>query len=118
MEDLEPAHDGAPNDLPPIALWPLLAIGIGALALLLAFASRNGYHRDELYFLEASRHLAWGYVDQPVGSIALVALARVLFGDSLLGLRLFPALAFALTVFVTGLVARGARRAPLRAVPG
>jgi hypothetical protein len=112
VDEPEPAGTDLANDLQRIALWPLLAIAIGALALLLAFASRNGYHRDELYFLEASRHLAWGYVDQPVGSVALVALARKLFGDSLLGLRLFPALAFASTVFLTGLIARelGGRR--------
>ena len=112
MREIEPPDLGPPGALRPLALWPLLALSVAALALLLAFASRNGYHRDELYFLEASRHLAWGYVDQPVGSVALVALARVLFGDSLLGLRLFPALAFALTVFLAGLISRefGGRR--------
>ena len=108
-------RDELPRDegeLPQLAWKALLALSAGALVLLLAFASRNGYHRDELYFLEASRHLAWSYVDQPVGSVAIVGLSRALFGDSLLGLRLFPALAFALTVFVAGLIARelGGRR--------
>ena len=53
-------------------------------------AGRYGYHRDELYFVAASKHLAWGYVDQPPLSVAFVWLARRLFGDSLYGLRLFP----------------------------
>ena len=103
---------GDKDELPQLARGALLGLSAGALALLLVFASRNGYHRDELYFLEASRHLAWSYVDQPVGSVAMAGLSRVLFGDSLLGLRLFPALAFALTVFLTGLIARelGGRR--------
>jgi 4-amino-4-deoxy-L-arabinose transferase-like glycosyltransferase len=66
----------------------------------------SGYHRDELYFLEASKHLAWGYVDQPPVSVALVGLSRALFGDAMVGLRVFPALADAATVFLTALIAR------------
>ena len=75
-------------------------------------AGRYGYHRDELYFVAASKHMAWGYVDQPPLSVALVWLARRLFGDSLFGLRLFPALAYAAAVALTGLTARefGGRR--------
>ncbi len=112
MKQSVPAEDGGVADLPQLARRPLLALSAGILALVLAFASSNGYHRDELYFLEASRHLAWSYVDQPVGSVAMAGLSRALFGDSLLGLRLFPALAFALTVFLAGLIARelGGRR--------
>src|SRR5207244_12974101 len=68
--------------------------------------SATGYHRDELYFLEASHHMAWGFVDQPPLSIAIVWLSRTLFGTSLVGLRLFPALADAATVVLTGLIAR------------
>ena len=45
--------------LPPVAWRPLLAVG-GALAvLLIAVSDRYGYHRDELYFLQAGQHLAW-----------------------------------------------------------
>jgi 4-amino-4-deoxy-L-arabinose transferase-like glycosyltransferase len=76
------------------------------VGLLLLVSARDGYHRDELYFLEASRHLAWGYVDQPSFSIALVGLSRVLFGNSLFGLRLLPALADGACVVLTGLIAR------------
>jgi len=28
-------------------------------------ANRYGYFRDEMYYLDCGRHLAWGYVDQP-----------------------------------------------------
>ena len=88
------------------------------VALLLAVASRYGYHRDELYFLAASRHLGWGYVDQPPLTPALAGLARLLFGDSLPGLRLLPALAVGVVVVVTGLLTRelgGGRGAQLLA---
>ena len=33
-------------------------------ALLVAFSSGYGYHRDELYFLVAGDHLDWAYADQ------------------------------------------------------
>lgn len=69
-------------------------------------ANRYGIFRDELYYLACGEHLDWGYVDQPP-LIALVAwIARHLFGDWLVGLRFFPALAGAMTVWLTGKLAR------------
>lgn len=68
--------------------------------------TRYGWFRDELYYIACSKHLAWGYVDHPPFSIALLALSRALMGDSLAALRTFPALAGAATVLVTGLLAR------------
>jgi hypothetical protein len=77
------------------------------------YAGRHyGYFCDELYYIACSRHLAWGYVDQPP-LIALVTWVELrLFGDSLLALRLFPALAGAAMVLLAGLMARelGGRR--------
>ena len=65
-----------------------------------------GYFRDELYYLACSDHLAWGYVDQPPLSIFLLTISRWLVGSSIFAIRLFPVLAGAVTVFVTGLLAR------------
>jgi len=77
------------------------------------YAGRHyGYFVDELYYLACADHLDWGYVDQPP-LIALIAkAARVLLGDSLPAIRLFPALAGAAQGLLTGLVARelGGRR--------
>ena len=83
------------------------AIGIATFVFHLLSAGRYGYQRDELYFISCARHLAWGYVDQPplIAVVAKVALA--LFGDSLWGLRLLPAVAAAVTVVVVGRIARG-----------
>jgi hypothetical protein len=82
----------------------LLVAGIGVLltALLMALSSGYGYHRDELYFLEAARHLAPGYVDQG----PLTPLLALLGGDSLVALRIAPAVLAGLIVLVTGLTAR------------
>ncbi len=65
-----------------------------------------GIFRDEFYYIACSKHLAWGYVDQPPFSIALLWLNRQLFGDSLFALRLLPAVAGAFTVLLAGLIAR------------
>src|SRR5947208_12859829 len=73
-----------------------------------------GYFRDEFYYIACSNHLDWGYVDQPPLSIALLAVSRLLIGDSLFAVRLIPAIAGALTVFLTGFLARelgGGKRA-------
>jgi MFS family permease len=65
-----------------------------------------GYFIDELYYIACSRHLAFGYVDHPPLSVALLALSRSVLGDSLAAIRFLPALAGAGTVFMTGLLAR------------
>jgi len=93
---------------------------IAAIKLCFHLATANGYGlvRDEFYYLASTDHLAWGYVEHPPLSIALLALSRALLGDSLLAIRFLPALAGAATVFITGLIARamgGSRRAELLA---
>jgi len=75
-------------------------------ALELAVAGRYGWHRDELYYAVAGLHLQGGYVDFPPVTALLAALARELFGWSLVGLRAFTILASAGTVVVGALVAR------------
>jgi len=92
--------------LPPVAWRPLLAAG-GALAvLLIAVSARYGYHRDELYFLQAGQHLAWGYPDQPPLTPALARLVSTVAPDSLIALRVPSTLLAAGVVIFTGLIAR------------
>jgi Dolichyl-phosphate-mannose-protein mannosyltransferase len=87
-------------------------IAAGTLALHLAAANVYGLFIDELYFLACGEHLAFGYVDMPPLTAAQAWLARVLFGDSMLAIRLFPALAGAGLVLLAGALARelGGRR--------
>jgi hypothetical protein len=83
----------------------LAAIAIANLALHLALSGRYGYWIDELYFIACGEHLDWGYVDHPPLIAAIAAGARWLFGDSLFAIRVFPAMAGAALVFLTGLLA-------------
>jgi len=85
--------------------WALLVVAVKC-ALTFAVADRYGWHRDELYYAVAGRHLQGGYVEFPPLTALVAALARVLFGWSLVGLRAFTILAAAGTVLVGVLVAR------------
>ena len=88
------------------AAGPVLAVVALKCALELAVAGRYGWHRDELYYAVAGLHLQGGYVEFPPVTALLAALARELFGWSLVGLRAFTILAGAGTVVVGALVAR------------
>jgi hypothetical protein len=99
----------------------VIAVGGVAFAVLMALTGRYGFDRDELYFLDAARHLQASYVDQPVLAPLLAWVSLKLFGVSLSGLRVWPALAAWATVVVAGLTARefgGGRRAQLLAAIG
>ena len=92
--------------LAPFARRPVLAAAAVMCVLELTVAARYGMHRDELYFVECARHLAWGYVDQPPLVPAVGRLVLILFGPSTFWLRVLPALAGGGTVALTALTAR------------
>jgi hypothetical protein len=80
-----------------------LSAGIHLLANLLG---NYGYFRDELYYIACSKHLAAGYVDHPPFSIFLLALSRLVFGNSVFAIRVIPAVASGLSVVVLCLLVR------------
>ncbi len=99
----------------------MIVVGGILFALLMALSGRYGFDRDELYFLDAARHLQASYVDQPGLAPLLAWVSLKLFGVSLPGLRVWAALGAWATVVVGGLTARevgGGRRAQLLAAIG
>src|SRR5262249_2038856 len=120
MAESQPQMAGGTVDTPDERdLFPMLGptpivllIAACKLVVHLYAGNRYGYLGDELYFMACSRHLAWGYVDQPP-LIAVIAWAvRLTLGQSLPAIRFLPALAGAVEVVLTALIARelGGRR--------
>jgi hypothetical protein len=62
-----------------------------------------GVFRDEFYYLACANRLDFGYVDHPPLSIAVLALWKFLFGDSVFVIRLVPAVITSATIFMIGL---------------
>lgn len=85
------------------AVYALAAL---KLLLHLLINSNYGYFIDELYYLACAEHLDFGYVDHPPMVAVLAFVARILFGDSLFGLRLLPALAGTLVLLVAARIAK------------
>jgi Dolichyl-phosphate-mannose-protein mannosyltransferase len=89
------------------APWRWIAlIAAVAVAVEMAVSARYGYHRDELYFLAAGQHPAFGYVDQPPLTPLLARLSAVVSGNSLVILRLIPALGLAALIALTAAMSR------------
>jgi 4-amino-4-deoxy-L-arabinose transferase-like glycosyltransferase len=93
----------------PIGAPTWRAIGMVAVpagVALFALSGRYGYHRDELYFLAAGHHLAWGYPDQGPLVPALGRLMDELAPGSLVVFRLPATLAVVGGTVVSALTAR------------
>lgn len=92
----------------------LILAGIAAVVTIVHVATngRYGFHRDELQTMTDAWHMEWGFVAYPPFTPAIERIGWALFGQSLIGLRLFSVIAQALAVFITGLMARelGGRR--------
>ncbi len=85
-----------------------ILIYLALLKLILHWLTSGGYDyfRDEFYYIAASQRLQWGYLEFPPIIALITALTRWLLGESLFALHFFPALAGALLVLLTGLMAR------------
>ena len=84
----------------------LLGISLSNLLIHLFTNGQYGFHRDELYIMDCSKHLAFGYADMPPLTPFFAKLTIILLGETLQGLRSFPALLSSIIVFLTGLITK------------
>lgn len=83
-------------------VWVIAAVQVAGL---IATSTRYGYHRDELYFIVAGSHPAFGYPDQPP-LVPLLSWAMHAIAPSLVLLRAPSALVAAATTILAALIAR------------
>ncbi|WP_370936260.1 ArnT family glycosyltransferase [Amycolatopsis sp. cg13] len=96
----------ANRSVAPFARMPVFGIAALMAVPLVLTANNYGYFGDELYFLAAGRHLAWGYVDQPPLLPLLARAMDAIAPDSLFVLRLPAMLAMLAGVVFAALIAR------------
>ncbi|MEJ2618349.1 MAG: glycosyltransferase family 39 protein [Ignavibacteriaceae bacterium] len=77
----------------------------GFLILIVATAGHYGFFGDELYYFACSKHLAFGYVDQPPLVAILTFISTTIFGETIIGLRFMSGLFGAFTVLFTAKIA-------------
>jgi hypothetical protein len=99
---------------PPFASREVYAVAGAMLALHLVtnIVTPYGLHRDEFLYFAMGRHLRLWHMDFPPFIAIASEIQRFIFGDSLVALRIVPAVASVLVVILAGLLARefGGRR--------
>ncbi len=65
-----------------------------------------GYFIDELYYLACAKRLAFGYVDHPPLSIAILRVTTALFGSSMVAIRLPAVAAMVGTILISAGIAK------------
>lgn len=84
----------------------VLCVAAAKVLLHLLTATRYGYFVDEFYYYACSEHLHWGYIDHPPLVAGLMWVTTHVFGSSLLGMRIVPALLGGALVWIVGKITR------------
>jgi MFS family permease len=80
----------------------IIILAIAKLLIHLFVIHNYELHRDAYLYYAQSEHLAWGYVSVPPSIAVIGKLATSIFGNTVFGLRFFPALIGAINVVIIG----------------
>jgi len=87
--------------------WQLILF-FAAVKILIHFFTFSNFelHRDAYLYYAHSEHLAWGYVAVPPSIAIIGKLATFIFGNTVFGLRFFPALIGGINLILIGLAVK------------
>ena len=80
----------------------IFLMAIGNFVLHLAVSENYQLHRDAFLYLNYSDHPSWGYISVPPFIMVISTIAYKVFGGSVFFVRMFPAIAGAVCVWLTG----------------
>lgn len=81
--------------------WIILLIALVQFGLHLWTNAHDNIFRDEMYYLVAAQHPAFSYLEYPPFVALVAGVSRGLMGDSVLAIRLFPAIAGVIIILLT-----------------
>ncbi len=84
----------------------ILTFTSAKLLIHLLTATHYGFQRDAYLYMAQSQHLDWGYFSTPPLLAFITRIHMQLWGDSLLAVRLLPALVGAVSIFIVGWLIR------------
>ncbi|MET4082627.1 hypothetical protein ABIB40_002587 [Pedobacter sp. UYP30] len=79
-------------------------IALAQTLLHLVAINAYGFHEDELLYMTLGDHLAWGYIETGPLIAVIGDLSKWLFGDSLIAIRILPAICAGAIVHLTGIL--------------
>jgi hypothetical protein len=82
--------------------WIILLFTLTKLVIHLVTATNYGLQRDAYLYLAQAAHPAWGYFSTPPLLAFLTRIHTFIWGDSVLAVRLLPALAGCAGIFIVG----------------
>ncbi|MBE0646870.1 MAG: glycosyltransferase family 39 protein [Bacteroidales bacterium] len=87
--------------------WPLILF-FAATGLAVHFITYDNFelHRDAYLYYAQSEHLAWGFFSVPPFTALVTKFATLIFGNTVFGMRFFPAIIGSVNVILLGLAVK------------